>query len=117
MEDDLPNGLIFDNYVSEEYHRGMFGPVTISTLGVVPNGTGQRIGWWIGDVPAAPDSRVVALTYRAPCRRPVPGAARRTVLDGDALVNRRPCSPQPDRQGHGAADLSAGSLHLRPEPR
>ncbi|MFN8141001.1 MAG: isopeptide-forming domain-containing fimbrial protein [Solirubrobacterales bacterium] len=87
VEDDLPNGLIFDNYVSEECIEGCSGPVTISTLGVVPNGTGQRIGWWIGDVPAAPDSRVVALTYRAHVADQYQVPPGGPVLDGDALVN------------------------------
>lgn len=87
VEDDLPNGLIFDNYVSEECVTGCSGPLTISTLGVVPNGTGQRIGWWIGDVPASPDNRMVALTYRAHVAATYAFPPAGNVTDGDSLVN------------------------------
>ena len=86
VEDDLPNGLIFDEYVSEECITGCAGPLNFQTLGVVPNGNGQRIGWWIGDVPAAPVNRMVALTYRAHIAdQYLPSGP---VADGDSLINQ-----------------------------
>lgn len=86
VEDDLPNGLIFDEYVSAECVTGCPGPVTFQTLTPVPNGNGQRIGWWIGDVPAAPENRMVALTYRAyVADEYLPSGPK--VQQGDDLVN------------------------------
>lgn len=86
VEDDLPNGLIFDDYISAECVTGCPTPIAIQTLGVVPNGNGQRIGWWIGDVPASTDNRMVALTYSAHVAdRYLPSGP--DVVVGDTLVN------------------------------
>lgn len=86
VEDDLPNGLIFDEYVSAECVTGCPGPVTFQTLTPVPNGNGQRIGWWIGDVLAASENRMVALTYRAyVADEYLPSGPK--VVQGDSLVN------------------------------
>jgi len=83
--DDLPDGLVFDEYLTASCIIGCPVPVTIQPLNVVPNGNGQTIGWWLGDVPAAPDIRVLRLTYSAHIGEQYNGGG--DVLAGDSLVN------------------------------
>lgn len=88
VEDDLPDGLLFDGYVSAECVSGCAaGPTMISPvpLNPVANGDGTRIGWWFGDLAAAASPRVVDLVYGTHIGAEYQGGG--DVTDGDVLTN------------------------------
>ena len=86
--DDIPDGLVFEGYVSATCTSGCAaGPtnITPTTLGSIVNGNGTRIGWSLGDLASAPDERVVTLTYTTRIRDTYNGGG--DVEDGDQLTN------------------------------
>lgn len=85
----LPNGLVFDEYVSATCVSGCApGPtnITPSTITPVNNGDGTTtLGWWVGDTASAPALRQVDFVYRAHIADTYDGASQ--VVDGDSLTN------------------------------
>lgn len=88
VTDNLPDGLVFDSYLSATCTAGCTGgatDITPVTLTPIANGNGQRIGWWFGDLTSAPQARTVELKYRT--RVAADYNAGGEVTDGDTLVN------------------------------
>ncbi len=87
--DDLPDGLIFDDYVSAQCTVGCSGGATDITAAPLtpilnPNGT-TRIGWFLGDIAPAAVARTVIVTYTTHVGQSYDGGG--AVSDGDSLQN------------------------------
>ena len=89
MIDELPDGLVFDQYVSATCVLGCApGPtnITASTITPVDNPDGTTtIGWWAGDTQAATVVRQVDFVYRAHIADTYSDGS--PVVDGDSLLN------------------------------
>lgn len=89
--DDLPDGLIFGDYIDEETECTVGCDIPGSAINPDPlddvaNGNGQTIGWFLGDITARPDApRTVVLVYWAYIGAEY--GAGGDVSDGDELVN------------------------------
>ena len=88
--DQLPDGLIFDQYVSATCTVGCAaGPTQINPSTITPtlNADGTSVlGWWFGDLASAPVPRTVELVYRAHVADTYDGGV--PVIDGDTLDNQ-----------------------------
>lgn len=85
--DDVPDGLIFREYVSAGCPTGCTGggtDINPTTLTPTPSGSDTRIGWFLGDLGIAPQVRTVELVYTTNIAATY-GAG--TVGDGDQFEN------------------------------
>lgn len=88
VDDDLPDGLLFDSYTSAVCTAGCSGgtsDINPSTLNAIANGNGQRIGWYLGDLEPTAVPRTVVLKYSTIVASVYNGGG--DVVDGNTLTN------------------------------
>ncbi|HWS57688.1 MAG TPA: SdrD B-like domain-containing protein, partial [Actinotalea sp.] len=102
--DTLPAGLTFIETVSSACQSA--GPCDLAATELTASD--QRIGWYLGDVPASPDERIVEIVYTAYVDGTVPTVAQGETLTNEALV-RFSATPGPAPTTPVEADALPGA--------